>query len=77
MEIKIGIVQTMRELEVELADDADVEAVVRDVEAAIGGEGVLWLTDRRGKRLGVPASRIAYVEFGSPHAGRAVGFGAG
>ena len=37
---------------------------------------MLWLTDKRGRRVGVPASRIAYVEFGSPAGERVVGFGA-
>jgi hypothetical protein len=36
---------------------------------------VLWLTDRKGRRVGVPASRIAYVEFGTPASERVVGFG--
>jgi hypothetical protein len=37
---------------------------------------VLWLTDRKGRRVGVPASRIAYVELGTPASERVVGFGA-
>jgi hypothetical protein len=36
---------------------------------------VLWLTDRKGRRVGVPAARIAYVEFGTPASERVVGFG--
>jgi hypothetical protein len=76
MDIRIGIVQSMKELEVELAEDVDRDQIVRDVEAALGADQVLWLTDRKGRRVGVPASRIAYVEFTSPTAGRIVGFGA-
>jgi hypothetical protein len=37
---------------------------------------VLWLTDRKGRKVGVPSSRIAYVEFGVPASERRVGFGA-
>ncbi|MHB8334346.1 MAG: DUF3107 domain-containing protein [Acidimicrobiales bacterium] len=75
MDIRIGIVQSMRELEVELADDADRDQVMAEVEAALNSETVLWLTDRKGRRLGVPSARIAYVEFGTP-VDRVVGFGA-
>ena len=76
MDIRIGIVQSMRELEVELAPDADRDQVMKDIEIALSGDEVLWLTDRKGRRVGVPASRIAWVEFATPASGRVVGFGA-
>ena len=76
MDIRIGIVQSMKEIDVELPDDADREKIMKDVEEALGSEKVLCLTDRKGRRVGVPARRIAYVEFGTPASGRVVGFGA-
>lgn len=76
MEIRFGIVQSMREVEVELAPDADRDAVQAQVEAALASDAVIWLTDRRGRRVGIPASRVAYVEFGAPSSERRVGFGA-
>ena len=78
MDVRIGIVQTPKELEVELGDDTDREKVLADIESALGGsnEGVLWLTDRRGRRVGVPIAKVAYVEVGAPSAERRVGFGA-
>lgn len=75
MNIRIGIVQSMKEIDVELAPDADADALSAQVESALAGDGVLWLTDRRGRRVGVPASRVAYVEV-APAATRVVGFGA-
>ena len=75
MEIRIGIVQSMRELEVELPEDADQEKVMADVEAALAADQVMWLTDRKGRRVGVPAARVAYVEFGPSGSERVVGFG--
>lgn len=66
----------MKELEVELADDADRDAVMSQVESALASESVLWLTDRKGRRVGIPAGRVAYVEFGVPASERRVGFGA-
>jgi hypothetical protein len=76
MDIRIGIVQSMKEIDVELPSDADRDQVIKDVEAALGSDQVLWLTDRKGRRVGVPASRIAYVELGTPASDRVVGFGA-
>jgi len=36
---------------------------------------VLWLTDRKGRQVGVPVAKVAYVEIGSPHDERRIGFG--
>jgi hypothetical protein len=54
MDIRIGIVQSMKEIDVELPSDADRDKIMKDVEAAQGGDTVLWLTDRKGRRVGVP-----------------------
>ena len=76
MEVRIGVTHTPKELEVELADDTDRAALTGEIEQALANEdGVLWLTDRRGRRVGVPVGRVAYVEIGSPHDERRVGFG--
>lgn len=77
MDVRIGIAQSIKELEVEMADDTDRESVVADIDKSLGSaEGVLWLTDRRGRRVGVPVAKVAYVEIGAPSAERRVGFGA-
>lgn len=76
MDVRIGIVQTAKELEVELPEDTDRNALLRQVEEALTGDAVLWLTDRRGRRVGVPVARVAYVEVGAPAPDRRVGFGA-
>jgi hypothetical protein len=75
VEVRIGIVQTMKELEVDLPEDAERDAIIAEVEKALANETVLWLTDRRGRRVGVPSSRVAYVEVGAPAGDRHVGFG--
>ena len=75
MDVRIGIVQSMKEIEVELPEDAKREKVMKEIEAALSGDAVLWLMDRKGRRVGVPASRIAYVELGTPASERIVGFG--
>jgi hypothetical protein len=77
VDVRIGVTQTPKEIEVELPDGTDVEALTSQIEEALGSErGVLWLTDRRGRRVGVPADRVAYVELNTVTDDRRVGFGA-
>ncbi len=71
MEVKIGIQNTVRELVVETAESAD--AIEKRVSEAVTGEGVLALTDARGRKVLIPASRLAYVEIGGGVSGQ-VGF---
>jgi hypothetical protein len=75
MEIRIGVVYTARELNIETDDSVD--SVTATIESAISaGDGVLWLTDKKGRRVGVPVDKIAYVEIVTDAGGRKVGFGA-
>jgi hypothetical protein len=77
VDVRIGIVQSAKELEVELDEDADRDAVIADIEASLGQEaGVLMLTDRKGRRVAIPVAKVAYVEVGAPTHERRVGFGA-
>ncbi len=77
MDVRIGIIQTAKELDIELAEGTDRDQVISDVEKALSdAEGILWLTDKRGRRVAVPAARIAYVEVGAQAEERRVGFGA-
>lgn len=77
MDVRIGVTYSPKELDVELTDDVDRAQLRSDIEAALGddGSGVLWLTDRRGREVGVPAEKIAYVEIGAPGDERRIGFG--
>lgn len=75
MDVRIGLTQTPKELEVQLGDDADADALRDLVDAALAAGSTLWLTDRKGRRVGVPAEKLAYVEIGSPEDGRRIGFG--
>ena len=77
MDVRIGITHTPKELEVELPEDADRDKVVAEIEKLLKtGDGVLWLTDRKGRRIGIPVVKVAYVEVGAPASDRRVGFGA-
>ena len=75
MDVRIGLTQTPKELEVQLGDEADADALRAQVDAALTAGGTLWLTDRKGRQVGVPAEKLAYVEIGSPDDGRRIGFG--
>jgi hypothetical protein len=76
VDVRIGVIHTMKEIDVELPHDANPEDVRKSVEAALNdASGVLWLTDRHGRQIGVAAERIAYVEVGSPDSDRRIGFG--
>ena len=72
MEVKIGVQFANRELVIEsnLSSD-EIEKVVAD--ALEGDSGVLSLNDSKGRRVIVPAGKLAYVELGTPTAGQ-VGF---
>ncbi len=77
MIVRIGVSDSPKEIEVDLADDTDAAAVRGDVESAVGaGAGMLWLTDRHGRQVGVPATRIAYVDLGTDDSSPKIGFGA-
>lgn len=71
MEVKIGVQHSPRELVVDTDDTA--EAVEKLVADAVSGEGVVTLTDTKGRKIIVPAAKIAYVEIGGGVAGT-VGF---
>ncbi|MFT6548927.1 MAG: hypothetical protein ACJA0A_000058 [Acidimicrobiales bacterium] len=76
MDLRIGVTDNPKEIRVEMADDTDVAALRSEVDAAVAGSGsVLWLTDIRGRQVGVPAGKIAYVDIGAPGSDNPVGFG--
>jgi hypothetical protein len=76
MEVRIGVVHTPKELTLEL--DASLDEVKKSIEKVLADDdGVLWLTDVRGRVVGVPSERVAYVEIESDGAAKRVGFGRG
>jgi Protein of unknown function (DUF3107) len=78
VDVRIGVTQTPKEIEVEMPEGTDADALTRQIEQSLTTEkGVLWLTDRRGRRVGIPSDRIAYVEVNATSEDRRVGFGAG
>ena len=71
MEVKIGVIHASRELTLDTTLDAgEVEAQVL---SALTDGGVLSLADAKGRRVVVPAEKLAYVEITTSTAGQ-VGF---
>jgi hypothetical protein len=72
MEVKIGVRHAPRELMVDVTESADeVQAAI--AAALTSDDGVLTLTDAKGRRILVPGRNIAYVELGTGTSGT-VGF---
>ena len=77
MDVRIGVLHTPKEIDIELPSGTDRDEVRARIDAALGDpSAVLWLTDRHGREIAVPAARIAYVEVGSADGERRIGFGA-
>ena len=76
MEVKIGVIYSAKELSIELDGKAD-EVVATMEDALKGGAPVIWLTDKKGRRIGVPADKVAYIEVAEEDAAKRIGFGPG
>jgi hypothetical protein len=78
MELRISVSHSVRDITLELDNDEKSRSAARAaVEAALAGKSeVLWLKDKRGREVAVPAEKIAFVEFGAPDGERRLGFGA-
>jgi hypothetical protein len=76
VDVRIGIIQTVKELDIELPEGTTHDDVVAEVDKALSqADGVLWLVDKRGRRVAVPTAKVAYVEIGGGGEDRRVGFG--
>ncbi len=77
MEVKIGVQHSPRELVIETSKTPD--EIAAEITKAMSGsskDGLLSLTDDKGRRVVVPVDRIAYIEIEPPDR-RPVGFIAG
>jgi hypothetical protein len=75
VEIRIGVTYSPKEIEIDLDDELAGDALVEQITASVGDENaMLWLTDKKGRRVGIPTAKLAYVEIGAPRSDRRVGF---
>lgn len=75
MDVRIGVIQTAKEIELDLPDDPGPSAVHEIVTNAMSSGGMIWLTDRKGRQVGVPTEKVAYVEIGAADSAHRIGFG--
>lgn len=76
MIVRVGVGDIAKELEIEMASETSVKEVKELIESALNGEvAVLWLSDKDGRQVGVPVSRITYVDIGTETVPK-IGFGA-
>jgi hypothetical protein len=75
MDVRIGVTQAPRELSIEVPDDERDEVNARIDAALAGTVDVLWIVDKKGRRVGVPSAKIAYIDVGTPDGDRRIGFG--
>jgi hypothetical protein len=74
MEMRIGVLHSPKELSLEVEMSADDLTKTLN-EVMKNEDSVLWLDDVKGRRVGVPAARVAYVEIETNGASKRVGFG--
>lgn len=72
MEVKFGITDIAREVTIETSSAP--EEVAEQIRKAVVESSIVDLTDDKGRRIMIPATKIGYVDLGAS-ATRAVGFG--
>ncbi|MGO1385935.1 MAG: DUF3107 domain-containing protein [Arachnia sp.] len=73
MEVRIGISDVAREVTLRTKTNAD--EVVENLRKAVTENTLFEIVDEQGRRVVVPATKVAYLDLGSSDV-RAVGFGA-
>jgi hypothetical protein len=78
LDVRIGVIYTPKEIDVELAPDTDRDQLKADIETALSDEArVLWMTDSHGRQYAIPSGKIAYIEIGGADGERRIGFASG
>lgn len=72
MKVRIGIADSTKVVELEVADSAEFEAGLAE---SLAGDSLVWVEDSKKRRVGIPAARVAYVEIESEDSRTNVGFG--
>jgi hypothetical protein len=77
VDVRIGVTNTVKEIDIELASDTDREKIKKRIDEALADDTkVLWLTDKSGRDIAVQSAKIAYIELGGADESRRIGFGA-
>ena len=76
MDVRIGVLHTPKEILVELDAAVDRDKLKATIDDALTEDSkVLWLTDKKGRDVAIPVSKVAYIELSSATAERPIGFG--
>lgn len=71
MKVRIGISDTDKLVELEVDD---LDQFKRRIESGVDDGGVEWFTDSKGRTVGIPARRVAFIEIEDADSDRTVGF---
>jgi len=75
VDVRIGVTYTAKEIDLDLGDGVDAASLKAEIDRALSADsGMLWLTDKRGRQVGIPVGKLAYVELGAPGDERRIGF---
>lgn len=75
MKARIGVADSAKVIEIEIEDTHEFRAEMENAFAS--DQEVHWFTDVKRHAVGVPVSRIAYVEIETEDSARKVGFAPG
>ena len=76
MIIRIGVGEAGKEIQLEMAEDTELSALKLQIDNALeASTATLWLTDKDGREVGVPSSKITFIDIGSQSTTK-IGFGA-
>lgn len=75
MKARIGVAESSKVIELEVEDAQAFRTELEEVFSS--DQGVFWLTDTKKRSVGVPVSRIAFVEIDTEDSARTVGFAPG
>lgn len=73
MKVRIGIADSTKVIELEVEDAKEFESSFSELLAS--GESLVWVEDSKKRRVGIPVSRVSYVEVETDDTKTNVGFG--
>lgn len=74
MRVRFGIQKTASDLVVQLGEEDTVKSVEAAISKAFKNEGLLWLTDAKGRRIAVNLEDLAFVEITGADEETKIGF---
>ena len=71
MNVKIGVADSTKVVELDIDSLDELKA---ELQALATEGGIAWFTDTKGREVGIPAGKVAFVEVEVEEGGPAVGF---